>query len=217
MSGLTRAAAAAAVAIALAGCSLPTTTLQTQQSPVSKKHGLIVVHGLGWTASGLTGTIPPPNSCHYRHVPGSADVLPDPKCTPGAVTDAVTQANISQTICRPGGYTSSVRPPYSLTEPAKRAIMDAYGLQGRPMSDYELDHLVDLADGGSPGSVLNLWPEPEHDQEAYARTSYVHNDKDYLEDAGRDAVCGGRRGLVELQRAFAANWTSVARLLGVGR
>ena len=30
---------------------------------------------------------------------------------PGALNPAVTQANIEQTICRPGGYTASVRPP----------------------------------------------------------------------------------------------------------
>ncbi|MGA2928520.1 MAG: hypothetical protein ABSG43_21515 [Solirubrobacteraceae bacterium] len=52
---------------------------------------------------------------------------PDPRCTPGAIDRAVDQQNIDQTICRPGGYTRSVRPPESVTAPEQRAAMAAYG------------------------------------------------------------------------------------------
>jgi hypothetical protein len=40
-------------------------------------------------------------------VPG----LPNPLLSPGSIDPRVTQANISMTICRKGGYASSVRPP----------------------------------------------------------------------------------------------------------
>ena len=45
-------------------------------------------------------------------------VLPDPKCTPGATDPRVTQSNIQSTICVPG-YTKTVRPSTSVTDPIK--------------------------------------------------------------------------------------------------
>jgi hypothetical protein len=39
----------------------------------------------------------------------SADGLPDPWCTPGAIDPAVTQENLQETICVPD-YSKSVRP-----------------------------------------------------------------------------------------------------------
>ena len=50
------------------------------------------------------------------------NTLPDPKCTPGAIDPAVTQDNIDSTICIPG-YTKTVRPPVSITEPQKLESM----------------------------------------------------------------------------------------------
>ncbi len=52
----------------------------------------------------------------------------------------MTQADIASTICRTG-YTATVRPPASVTEPIKRERMAAYGITA-PLADYELDHLV---------------------------------------------------------------------------
>lgn len=54
-----------------------------------------------------------PGQCHARTA-ANGEPLPDPACTPGAIDPAVTQANISSTICR-SGYTSTVRPPASDT------------------------------------------------------------------------------------------------------
>src|SRR5690349_7314738 len=54
---------------------------------------------------------------------------PDPRCTPGAVNPGVTQATIATTICR-SGWTSTVRPPESITQPEKLASMAAYSLRG---------------------------------------------------------------------------------------
>src|SRR5437763_599327 len=76
--------------------------------------------------------------------------LPDARCTPGARDPRVTQANIGRTICR-AGYTKTVRPPTSYTEPLKLRQLDQYGYYaGHRVSSYEEDHLIPLELGGSP-------------------------------------------------------------------
>ena len=114
--------------------------------------------GHGWSHHGLDGTAPVPGSCHIR-IAADGEPLPDPTCTPGAVDAAVTDTNIASTVCRKGGYTSSVRPPESLTEPTKRQLMAAYDIPASKIGDYELDHFIALNDGGA-SDVRNLWPEP---------------------------------------------------------
>ena len=116
---------------------------------------LVVADGNGWTSQGLEGQVPAPGSCHYGYF--GTWVLPDPRCTPGSITPLVTSADLGTTICEQG-YSASVRPPVSLTEPAKYALMRAYGLSGSP-SQYEFDHLIPLELGGS-SNLANLWPEP---------------------------------------------------------
>jgi hypothetical protein len=139
---------------------------------------------------------PAPGSCHAR---GSGLYsLPDPHCTPGAISPAVTQANIQSTICS-DGYTETVRPPESITEPEKEASVAAYGDSG-PLHDYEYDHLVPLELGGAPNDPRNMWPEP----------GASPNRKDAVEDQLRQEVCDGRMTLAHAQRAIAADWTLLA-------
>lgn len=177
--------------------------------PTGSAH--LVVTGQGWSdASGIQGPRYAPNSCHFRHVPGSKDVLPDPKCTPGAIDDSVTQSDLKQTVCRSGGYTDSVRPPESMTKPVKKMIMVAYGLAGKNPADYELDHEIPLEAGGS-SSTLNLWPEPANDAHHEARSTYVHNDKDKLESIVRDQICYDGANLRQLQVHIARNWVALER------
>jgi hypothetical protein len=52
--------------------------------------------------------------------------LPNPLLTPGAVDPRVTQSNIEETICV-RGWTRTVRPPESYTEPLKREQINRYG------------------------------------------------------------------------------------------
>ena len=85
--------------------------------------------------------------------------LPDSHLTPGAVNPAVTQANIQQTICE-RGYTKTIRPPVSYTEPLKRRQLREYGYADQHIWHYEEDHLVPLEVGGAPRDPRNLWPEP---------------------------------------------------------
>jgi hypothetical protein len=142
-----------------------------------------------------------PGSCHAR---GSGLYeLPDPSCTPGATNPGVNQANIGRTICA-AGWTDTVRPPESYTEPLKYRQVAAYGDAG-PISSYEEDHLIPLELGGSPTSPLNLWPEP----------GASPNPKDAVESAANHAVCQGQMTLAAAQRAIAGDWTAFGRQLGV--
>jgi hypothetical protein len=144
---------------------------------------------------------PAPGSCHYRG--GGLFVEPDPHCTPGAVDPAVTQANIEQTICRSGGYTESVRPAESVTEPEKKASMAAYS-NTADSSTLEYDHLVPLEIGGAVNDPRNLWPEPNYP--GVSRDSYVLNPKDRLEDRLHDLVCSGQLLLAKAQQMIARDW-----------
>jgi hypothetical protein len=67
--------------------------------------------------------------------------LPDPKITPGAINETVTQANIRATICKKG-WTRTIRPPVSYTNRLKHQLMRKYGVAGESLKAYELDHLL---------------------------------------------------------------------------
>ena len=85
---------------------------------------------------------PAPGSCQYRRS-ASGQSLPDPVCTPGAISPKVTEETLDTTICR-SGYTKSIRPPKDITEAEKRANAAAYGYSGR-LSAVEFDHVVSAA------------------------------------------------------------------------
>ncbi|WP_233273708.1 hypothetical protein [Streptomyces broussonetiae] len=94
---------------------------------------------------------PPAGSCHYRYEKG--EPLPDLKCTPGATSPAVTQANLAQTICRKGGYTKGIRPPVAVTGKEKKLNAASYGYTGS-LGDTEYDHDIGLqlhAEGRTAG------------------------------------------------------------------
>jgi hypothetical protein len=129
----------------------------------------------------------------------SQNGLPDPACTPGAVDPRVSQANIASTICT-SGYTRTVRPPVTFTDPLKLREMAAYGHQGEPPAGYELDHLVSLELGGAPRDEANLWPEP------WNGPLNAHN-KDEVENYLHEQVCRGGMQLSAAQQQIAADWT----------
>lgn len=176
--------------------------------------GIVVADGAGWSGNQLFGTIPPADSCHVGHENGQ--VLPDRHCTPGAIDPRVTQATLKSTICRPGGYTSSVRPPSSVTDKAKRELLKSYGLTGA-MSEYELDHLIPLAVGGA-SDVRNLWPEQDIGKPSeYDRGAEGLNAKDGVELRLHDAVCKGETPLAAAQEAIATDWLTALSRLGLSR
>ena len=181
--------------------SAPTTSAPTTGAPST---GLLV--GPGALAVYSVESQPAPGSCHYRWV--GVDPLPDPTCTPGAVNPGVTQADIGTTICSVG-WTATVRPPESVTEPEKRASAAAYSYTG-PISTAEYDHLVPLELGGDPNTPANLWIEPN---DIPGATSTL-NGKDALEGRLRDLVCSGSLDLVTAQRAIASDWVAAAARYG---
>jgi hypothetical protein len=163
----------------------------------------------GLTYSTVSGHVvqgqPPRGSCHA--IRAGLYSRPDRGCTPGTVNPAVTQTTIGTTICR-AGWTSTVRPPASITQPEKFASMAAYGLRGSAR-DYEYDHLVPLELGGAVNDPRNLWPEPD-----YATSGFYRNPKDHLENALRRMVCRGRLTLAQAQRRIASNWVTAYNQLG---
>lgn len=126
--------------------------------------------------------------------------LPDPICTPGDVNPAVTQANISTTICKQG-WTKTVRPSISYTAMLKHQSIKDYGYKDTSPKLYEEDHLIPLELGGSPDSVKNLWAEPAPSP----------NKKDDVEYALNRSVCNGSMTLSEAQHRIATNWTTATK------
>lgn len=207
---LSRFVLAAAAMTALAGCHVTVAASPPHAKPPHAKPAgrarshaatatasdasskLVVIHDPGQVTGTLTG------ACHYR----TGGQLPDPRCTPGAIDPAVTQADIRQTICV-SGYTSKVRPPESQTERFKFDV--AYPAYGDPRADKtELDHLISLELGGS-NDAANLWPE----------SPPTPNPKDKVENALHRAVCDGRVTLAAAQRAIARDWMTAESVLGL--
>ncbi|WP_055495730.1 hypothetical protein [Streptomyces sp. TP-A0356] len=153
---------------------------------------------------------PPAGSCHYRYEGG--EPLPDPKCTPGAISPAVTQATLKSTICRKGGYTGGIRPPVSVTSREKKLNAASYGYTGR-MGDAEYDHLISLQLGGDPNDERNLWVEPA--DPGHKSGGGINNKKDPVETKLHTAVCDGKVTLAAAQQAIANDWTTALSKLSL--
>ncbi|WTO59129.1 hypothetical protein OHA17_00650 [Streptomyces sp. NBC_00212] len=153
---------------------------------------------------------PAPGSCHYRYT-ADKQPLPDTKCTPGARNPAVTQANLKSTICVPG-YTSTIRPPASVTGAEKSANAKSYDYTG-PMNDAEYDHYLPLSWGGDPDDARNLWVEPPSPD--HKPGNGPNNPKDIVEAKGHTAVCSGKITLAAAQQAITTDWTTALKTLGL--
>ena len=124
----------------------------------------------------------------------AAHVLPDPNITPGVLNPAVTPATIKTTICV-HGWTATVRPPVSYTNALKAKDLPA----GHAISEYELDHLDSIEDGGDPRSPQNLWMMVYADR-------YGARVKDVEETKLSRAVCAGKLTLDQARAALSPNW-----------
>lgn len=166
--------------------------------------------GLSAMAAGMLTTAAPATAavaamtCSQAYLP-----LPDPGCQPGANNPDVTAATIHSTICV-SGYSSSIRPPTSYTNPLKVSQIGEYGYSDTSTADYEEDHLIALEDGGDPRSPQNLWPEPR-----YAVGGKTAADKDTVENKIHTAICNGTIGLDAARHAIASNWTTALQVLGI--
>ncbi|MET8291736.1 hypothetical protein ABZV80_42280 [Streptomyces sp. NPDC005132] len=209
-------------AVFLAGCS-PAATGGSVASPAGTSatgpsgtdarggpQGAIAV-GAGPQTTYTVQKQPPAGSCHFRYEKG--EPLEDPACTPGAVSPAVTQANLKSTICRKGGYTSGIRPSTSVTGKEKALNAASYGYKGR-MGDAEYDHLISLQLGGDPNDPRNLWIEPP--DPGHKAGGGVNNAKDPVETKLHTAVCAGKVTLTAAQKAIVTDWTTALGSLGLG-
>jgi hypothetical protein len=188
--------ALAVAAIALAGCSSTPSSLTAPGTPSSSSSSASTPSSSSTPSSTAT-----PGHCTEHNG------LPDPACTPGALNQSVTQASIGSTICK-RGWTATVRPPTSYTEPLKIRQIAQYGYADTRVSDYEEDHFLPLELGGSPTSPLNLWPEP------HAGGTIGSAAKDRVENAARAAVCAGRVTLATAQHQMLTDWETFGRSLG---
>jgi hypothetical protein len=145
--------------------------------------------------------MPAANTCTIQQKNGN--YLPDPKCTPGAVNPAVTQATIGSTICR-SGWTATIRPPSAVTGRMKKLSDTSYGLATSEVGEY--DHLISLELGGAPDDPRNLWVEP----------GKIPNPKDAVENKLSEAVCSNLVPLTTAQQAIAADWTTAIDAVGLG-
>ncbi|WP_127356145.1 hypothetical protein [Actinacidiphila soli] len=201
-------------AVLLTGCNIPVSGSDAKPSgtaapaPSGSAHALPV--GAGPQTHYTVQAQPAAGSCHYRY--DHKEPLPDPVCTPGAVSPAVTQANLSTTICRKGGYTSGIRPSAYITGKEKAANAKSYGYTGS-FRDAEYDHLLSLQLGGDPNDYRNLWveaPDPGH------RTGAgPNNNKDKVENRLHTAVCNHQVTLTAAQQAIATDWTTAETVLGI--
>jgi hypothetical protein len=152
---------------------------------------------------------PAPGHCHYRHT-HSGQPLPDIRCTPGSTNPRVTQSNLHRTICK-SGYSSSIRPPESVTAVEKKANARSYAYKGS-LTQTEYDHLVSLELGGDPNDPRNLWVEPPSPGHRLSQT--FRNPKDTVENEAHALICSGAVRLVPMQRAMAKDWTTALAVVG---
>jgi hypothetical protein len=115
-------------------------------------------------------------------------LVPNAALTPGAV-GTVTVGE----VCATAGPMER-QPPLSV----ERAVFHEYGMDGAAPLEYEVDHLITPALGGTD-DIRNLWPE------SYSSEWNAHV-KDDLEDRLHELVCQGKLDLGTAQRDMATNW-----------
>ncbi|MGW3071756.1 MULTISPECIES: hypothetical protein [unclassified Kitasatospora] len=208
-------AAAVLFAAAAAGCSPGgghTAGSVRSGSAAAAPPAVSIVTGPGPMDSYKVQPQPAPGSCHYRYT-ADQQPLPDPACTPGAISPAVSQDNLKDTICKPGGYTSTIRPPANITGKEKAENAKSYAYTG-PLADAEYDHLISLQLGGDPNDPRNLWVEPP--SPGHVPGKGPNNPKDTVETHLHTAICKGRITLAAAQQAIATDWTTAEGRLAVG-
>jgi hypothetical protein len=117
------------------------------------------------------------------------DALPLPQLTPGDVRSVTLDELCAERL--PSGRTV----PTSV----QQAVLHDYNMGHVPETDYELDHLITPALGGT-SDRRNLWPE------RYSSRVWNARVKDELEDLLPQLVCERKVPLATAQRDIASNW-----------
>lgn len=187
--------------------STATTKAPASTATASGTHAVSV--GLGAEGNTQVQSQPAPGTCHVGTA-SNGQPLPDPNCTPGTTNPAVTQDNLSSTICR-SGYTKSIRPTSSITGREKKANAASYGYTGA-LGNTEYDHLISLELGGSPNDPKNLWVEPGGPD--WKPSDKFRNDKDDVENKMNALICSHKVSLADAQSAIANDWTTALSKVG---
>lgn len=117
--------------------------------------------------------------------------LPDPKLTPGDVTDMTKDA-----LCGEGRMTLDD----DVSIKMKSRVFDIYGIKADSPVSYNVDHLIPVDLGGS-NSIKNLWPQPLSGEWGYV-------EKNKLERRLRRMVCTGEMDLKKAQEEIARDWVN---------
>lgn len=119
-----------------------------------------------------------------------------PKEAPGVADPSITQANIHETICKPG-YSSDKR---NVPESEKKAVYQRDQKTKKAGVCCEVDHLISLELGGT-NAIENLWAEP------YTPTPGAH-EKDKVENSLHKDVCDGKKTLKQAQEIITKDWVA---------
>ena len=140
--------------------------------------------------------------------------LPDPECSPGdafPLTTIQIKGKYAQEpggvivgdICIPG-YSANIR---DVSQKTKEAVYKKYGVVSRVTGEYEMDHIIPLAIGGT-NEVANLFPQPALPKPGF-------HQKDMCEVCFKNMVCRGELDIKEAQDIMAKNWTRCLVMCGV--
>lgn len=199
---MTGRAVALALALLLAACGAAGSRSVSTASPGS---------GVAAPANPVyIGRLPSPGAC-----PLLGNTWPNPACTKGAfnpdVMEPCTEApcqgsgrgNIDQTICKSGWVEAELNRlfPTAESDKVKAALMRAEGLSG-PASQYQLNHYLAVADGGSPNDLTNLWVLPE------AGISGAH-EKEVEDNQLHQRICSGSLSVDEALTQIRTDWSPV--------
>jgi hypothetical protein len=119
--------------------------------------------------------------------------LADPDCTPGAIIDGVTAAQVCVS-----GYSGGVR---NVPQSEKDQVYAEYGIASHTSGEYEVDHYISLELGGS-NDISNLFPEA-------AQPTPGFHEKDKVENYLHAQVCSGAMTLAQAQDQISTNWLAV--------
>ncbi len=112
-----------------------------------------------------------------------------------ALNPDVSQSTIQQTICVKG-YSSTVRPSTSYTNPIKFRLMRQEGIPESDKSEWALDHRIPISLGGHPRALSNL----------QLLTATENSRKARIEAKLLCYVCAGQMPLAQAQQEIAAGW-----------
>jgi hypothetical protein len=149
-------------------------------------------------------TQPADGGCKMRTA-ANGMLLPNAKCTPGAINPTVTQ-----TVLRAPGFTTDCIRNEVTSEDQKNKTYAWYGIKPPQGDDKgesqtcELDHLISLELGGGDG-LANIWPQCGPDKVTLDERYFKIKDK--VENYLGEMVKAGKMGLDEARRGISTDWT----------